>query len=132
QLGGQVVQPGAGGHSPGGAVGAAPLAVQATPTVACPGVGAHVLVEPPVAVGGGDPFGLAPRQEGADQGMVVGVLLEPPGAGVGKVEAGPAQQGLDVGGVAQIGPPAGWGVGQHGVVAFGAAAVLVGSARRTG
>ena len=60
QLGGHVVQPGRRRHPPGGTVGAGPLAAQ-------PPVGAEVGVEPGVAVGRGDPLGLAPGRAARDQ-----------------------------------------------------------------
>ena len=95
---------------PGGAVGRRPRAAQ-------PAVGADVLVEPVVAVRRRDPLGLAPRQQRLDQRVRVAVGVEPPGPGVGHLDADAPQQRPHLLGVAQVDRAARRGVAQHLVVA---------------
>ena len=110
QLARHRVQAGGGGHPPGAAVAARPGAAQ-------PAVGAEVVVEPAVAVGGGDPLALAPLQQGVDERVGAGQLLQPPRPGVRQVESVAAQQVLHLQRAAQVdGGVVGHGV-EHDAVA---------------
>ena len=125
QVGRHVVQPGRRRHPPGRAVRSRPLSAQ-------PPVDPDVLVEPVVAVRRGHPLGLAPRQQGVDERMVVAVGLQPPGTGVGHVDPDASQQRADVVGPPQVDAPARRGVAQHGGVAGGPLDVGVGRRPRPG
>ncbi len=95
QVGGHVVQTRRRRHAAGRAVAARPVAAQ-------PPVGAEVFVEPAVAERRGDPFGLAPLQQGVDQRVSSGDRLQPPRPGVGQFDADAAQQRLDLCRIAQV------------------------------
>ena len=61
-----------------------------------------MLVEPGVAVGRGDPLGLAPPQQRVDDRVRGAERLQAPGPRVGHVDAGPVQQVPHLGRVAQV------------------------------
>src|SRR6201994_3947357 len=81
--------------------------------------GAAVLAHPAVAVGGGDPLGLAPLQQRGHQRVGLAQGLEPPGPGVGHVDPDRGQKRLDLAGAAQVGGDPGRRVPQHLGVAGG-------------
>ena len=93
---------------------------------------AEVLVQPRVAVGGGDPLRLAPVEQRADQRMRVPHLPQPPGPGVRHVDADPGQQRLHLGRAAQVDGDARGHVPQHLRVAGGPQRHRVGVAARPG
>ena len=116
---GQVVQAVLGGHPAGRAVAGRPPPAQ-------PVVGADVRVEPPVAVGRGDPLVAAPVEQGVDQRVHRAVGLEHPLAGVRHVDAHGVEQLEHLGRVAQVGRlPAGH-VAQHQRVAGAPGGELLG------
>jgi hypothetical protein len=92
---------------------------------------AQALIQPRVPVGGRDPLGFAPLQQGGDQRMGVAQLPQPPGPGVRDVDADPGQQRADLGRAAQVGRGPG-GVPQHLGVARGPARGGLGVAARPG
>jgi len=65
----------------------------ATPTSCSePAVGTEMLVEPGVAEGRGDALRLSPDKEGFDQRVRVPKRPQPPGTGVGHLDADAAEQ----------------------------------------
>ena len=106
QRGRHVVQARRRGHPARRAVRAGPLAAQ-------PPVGAEMLVQPRVAVRGGDPLRLPPLEQRADQRMRVPHLPQPPGPGVRHVHADPGQQRSHLGRAAQVGGDTRRRVPQH-------------------
>ncbi len=87
--------------------------VRPGPRPAQPAVRPEVLVQPAVAVGGGDPLGLAPLEQRRDQRMGLAQGPQPPGPGVGHVHPDRGQQRLDLGRAAQVGGGPGGRVPQH-------------------
>ena len=98
------------GHPAGGAVAGGPGAAQ---TIVRP----DVIVEPGVAIGGGDAFVGPPGQERGHERVRVAIALQHPLAGGldGDAEAG--EEGLDRAGIAQVGRVVARGQREHGRVA---------------
>ena len=84
-FGGHVVKATRRGHPSRRAVGPCPHPAQ-------PAVGTEMLVEPGVAVGRGDALRLSPDKEGFDQRVRVPKRPQPPGPGVGHLDADAAEQ----------------------------------------
>jgi hypothetical protein len=113
QRGRHVVQPRGRGHPARGPVRSGPAPAQ-------PAVGPEVLIQPGVAVGGGDAFRLAPLQQGANQRMRVTVFPQPPRPRVRHVHADPGQQRAHLRRAAQVRGRARRRVAQHLLVTGGA------------
>ena len=125
QGGRHVVQARRRGHPAGRAVRAGPGAAQ-------PAVGGQVLIQPRIAVGGGDPLRLPPVEQRSDQRMRVPHLPQPPGPGIRHVHAHPGQQRLHLGRAAQVDGDARGDVPQHLRVAGGPLRHRVGVTARPG
>jgi hypothetical protein len=125
QRGRHVVQSGGRGHPARRAIGPGPGPAQ-------PAVGPEVLIQPGVAVRGGDPLRLAPLQQGADQRMRVTVLPQPPRPRVRDVHADPGQQRAHLDRAAQVGGGPRRGVAQYLLIAGGPQGGGFGVASRPG
>jgi hypothetical protein len=95
QRGRHVVQPRGRGHPARGAIRSGPGPAQ-------PAVGPEVLIQPGVAVRGGDPLRLAPLKQRAHQRMRVTTFPEPPRPRVRHVHSDPGQQRAHLRRAAQI------------------------------
>ena len=120
----EVVQPGRRRHSPGCTVGARPITAETAVR--------HVLIEPCVPVGRGDALGLSPDEKCIDERIGALQLLQAPGTGVGKVEAGSSEHRLHLGRITQIDVLRRLKQPEHGPVPAFTFGVLFDAIRRSG